>query len=278
MAQALPPPPFDVRLMNMTATVLFLGFGVFALGAAVWWVMRNPAFAVGRIVVQGDLAHNSAATLREHVAPRLDGNFFTIDLERTREAFLSAPWVRSATVQREFPNRLRVVIQEHQAVAYWGPASDSTLLNPQGEVFEAEGGDEEDDLPRLQGPAADAPVVLAMYRRLEPVFAPLGMDVEELALSPRGGWRVRTDGDAVIELGGGTPEQVVARTQRFVRTVGEVAAKYGRKPDALEGADLRHTDGYAVRLRGVTTVTAEQAARAPQAPRARPAAHAAGRR
>ncbi|MBF9264914.1 cell division protein FtsQ, partial [Acidovorax cattleyae] len=44
------------------------------------------------------------------------------------------------------------------------------------------------------------------------------------------------------------------RTKRFVRTVARVAAQYGRRPDALESADLRHPDGYALRLRGVTTV------------------------
>lgn len=265
MAQALPAPPFDVRLMNTTATVLFLGCGLLALAAGAWWVLRHPAFAVGRIVVQGEMAHNSAATLRAHVGPQLDGNFFTIDLARTRDAFMTAPWVRSATVQREFPNRLRVVLQEHRAVAYWGPESESSLLDTQGEVFEAEGGDEEDDLPRLQGPQAQAREVLAMYRRLGPVFEPLGMEISDLALSVRGGWRVETDSGAVVEIGGGTAEEVVARAQQFVRTLGQVAAKYGRQPDALEGADLRHADGYAVRLRGVTTVTAEQAAR-PQRP------------
>jgi cell division protein FtsQ len=37
-----------------------------------------------------------------------------------------------------------------------------------------------------------------------------------------------------------------------------VTSRYGRKPDALESADLRHVDGYAIRLRGVTTVALDQ--------------------
>jgi cell division protein FtsQ len=32
-----------------------------------------------------------------------------------------------------------------------------------------------------------------------------------------------------------------------------VTAKYGRRPEALVAADLRYSDGYAVRLRGVAT-------------------------
>jgi len=62
-------------------------------------------------------------------------------------------------------------------------------------------------------------------------------------------------------LGGGTPQEVVERTQRFARTLTQVAAQYQRRADALESADLRHAGGYALRLRGVTTVTAQAAAK-----------------
>jgi len=76
-------------------------------------------------------------------------------------------------------------------------------------------------------------------------------------------------GEALVELGGGTPGEVVQRTQRFVRTLTQVAAQYRRRADTLESADLRHPDGYAVRLRGVTTVSPEAAAKAVAAKPAR---------
>ena len=34
-------------------------------------------------------------------------------------------------------------------------------------------------------------------------------------------------------------------------------SRYDRRPDAVETADLRHADGYALRLRGVSTVVNE---------------------
>ncbi|HEY1229254.1 MAG TPA: cell division protein FtsQ, partial [Ramlibacter sp.] len=49
-------------------------------------------------------------------------------------------------------------------------------------------------------------------------------------------------------------EEVAARAQRFLTSVRQVAGHYGRTLDSLEGADLRHKDAYALRLRGVTTV------------------------
>ena len=78
------------------------------------------------------------------------------------------PWVRQAMVRREFPNRLRVQLQEHRAVALWGSEAESRLVNNFGEVFEANVGDvEQDGLPRLAGPDGQSAQVLAMYRALQ---------------------------------------------------------------------------------------------------------------
>src|SRR6266487_378556 len=102
------PVPFDVKLMNMTATVLLAACLVLLVAAGSWWALRHPLFAIVGIKVQGDVAHNNAVTLRANVAPRLAGNFFTVNLAKAREAFEAVPWVRKAVVRREFPNRLRV--------------------------------------------------------------------------------------------------------------------------------------------------------------------------
>ncbi|RYF17625.1 MAG: cell division protein FtsQ/DivIB [Comamonadaceae bacterium] len=247
------PLPLDVRLMNITATVLFAACGLLLVAALGWWALRHPLFAIGGIVVQGDLAHNSAATLRANVAPRLAGNFFTVDLRQAREAFQEVPWVRHAVVRRQFPNRLRVELLEHEALAFWGD-SESRLVNTQGEVFEANPGDVEDEgMPRLSGPEGTAPMVLAMYRGLQPLLEKLDLGIEQMVLTGRGGWTMHLDSGAVVELGRGTTEEVLARGQRFAQTLTQVSAKYGRRPEALVTADLRHADGYAVKLRGVST-------------------------
>ncbi|MFI4927487.1 MAG: cell division protein FtsQ/DivIB [Burkholderiales bacterium] len=248
------PVPLDVRLMNITATVLFVACGLLLAGALGWWAVRNPMFAIRGIVVQGDTGHNSAATLRANVLPRLRGNFFTVDLQKTREAFEAVPWVRHAIVKRQFPNKLRVQLEEQEAEALWGADSESRLVNTFGEVFEANPGDvEQDEMPRLVGPDGTAAQVLAMYRGLKPMLEKLDLGIDQVALSGRGGWTLTLDSGATVELGRGATEEVLARSQRFAATLTQVTAKYGRRPEALVTADLRHTDGYAVKLRGVTT-------------------------
>ena len=73
-----------------------------------------------------------------------------------------------------------------------------------------------------------------------------------------GSWQATLSTGAVIELGRGSGDEVKARTERFLRSVRQVAAQYGRSVDSVESADLRHADAYALRLRGVT-VAAEGA-------------------
>lgn len=252
------PTPLDVKLMNITAYALFAGFMVLLVGTVTVWAAGHPWFAVRGITVTGQVSHTNVAMLRATVAPRLTGTFFTLDISAARQAFESIGWVRQAQVHREFPNKLKVTLEEHQAVAYWGRESESTLVNSFGEVYEANVGEvDQDTLPRLSGPDGTAAKVLVMDQTLQPHFAALNLTIEQLDMTPHGGWRVRLDTDGVIELGSGTTEQVLARTDRFLKTLTQVVARYGRTPEALETADLRHEDGYAIRLRGVSTLVAD---------------------
>ncbi len=246
--------PLDAKLMNMTAVVLFTVFVAMGGYKVVGWLARMPLFDLAGITVTGDVSHNNALTLRANVAPRLAGTFFSVDLGRVRAAFEAVPWVRRAVVRRDFPNRLKVILQEHQAVAYWGSDSDLRLVNSFGEVFEANVGEvEQDMLPRLNGPDGQSAEVLAMYRTLAPQFDAMDLPLDVLELSGRGNWHVRLDSGAEIDLGRGTLDEVGGRTRRFLQTLTQVTTRYGRRGDALESADLRHENGYAIRLRGVST-------------------------
>ncbi|PPE68548.1 cell division protein FtsQ/DivIB [Caldimonas thermodepolymerans] len=244
--------PLDIRLMNATAAVLSAAAVLAFVWMAVTWVTRWPVFAIRAVRIEGDVTRNSASTIRANAVPKLAGNFFTIDLERAQRAFESVPWVRRARVQRVWPDRLAVHLEEHRPAAYWG---EDRLVNTFGEVFDANLGDVEDeDLPTLRGPEGSAAQVLALYRRLTPVIARLDTRIDTLVLSARGSWRAELDDGGRIEIGRGEPDEVLARVERFVATWYQVSARY---PGPLQYADLRHHNGYAVRIKGVTTTVPE---------------------
>ena len=254
--------PVDVRLMNAIAGVVFALAIVALLAAGVAWAARRPQFQFGDVRLEGDLQRNSVTTVRANAMPHLRGNFFTMDLAQTRAAFEQVPWVRHATVRRLWPNRLVVSLEEHQPVALWeGDENSDKMVNSHGEVFEANVGDVEDDsLPQFAGPDGTSGQVLDMYRRLQPLFATMDTEMTALRLSGRGSWKADLDDGAAVELGRGTQDEVVERTQRFIRTLPQVLHKFNAP---LESADLRHAEGYAVKLKGLS-VNAD--AKQPQQP------------
>ena len=127
-------------------------------------------------------------------------------------------------------------------------------------LFLGAGGHVRKDLPVLLAPANPAPglsaTMLEMLHTLQKALAPLG-DIDTLKLTERGSWSVELDNDATIELGRGGLEEVLARADRFVRTLPELKRQY---PAPLAHADLRYPEGYAVKLRGLTTLQEGQKA------------------
>jgi len=249
------PLPTDVRLMRMATAWLVVVFVVLALAGLAGWLLRHPTFEVQVITVQGEVDRNNAFTFRTQVLPKLKGNFFSIDLEQTRQAFEAVPWVRMAIVHRDFPNRLRAVLLEHHPIAIWGEEGANTMVNEQGQVFEASLEDSDAErLPRMKGPERGSLEVARMYLALNPRFKESDMTIEMIELTPRGSWRVETNNGAWIELGQGTTTELTQKLAVFLTTLSQVTASYQRTPTALISADLRHKNGYALHLQGVTTV------------------------
>lgn len=254
--------PSDIRLMNAVSALLVAAVVITAAWGVVRWVVRLPAFNLRGIQVEGDVSRNSVASLRANALPRLHGSFLSLNLKDGRAAFEAVPWVRHAQLTRVWPMRLRVNLEEHRAAAYWeqrvdgadaatDAAAERALVNSFGEVFQANLGDVEDEtLPVLAGPAHAAGSMLEMWRGLSPAAEKLGESIERLDLSGRGSWRATLGSGAVVELGRGSGPDVVERFGRFAQSITQVTAQY-RSP--LQSADLRHADGYAVKLRGVTT-------------------------
>lgn len=245
------PLPADVRVMNAVAAALFALAGLAVVVAGVVWAARHPLWTLQGIVLRGDVEHQNAVTVRALVVPHLRGTFLTLDLAAARERFEALPWVREAVVERQFPNRLRVTLREHEPLAWWGEPGGGRLVSVRGEVFEADPDDPAaDHWSTLHGPAGEAEAVVSMYRRLQPLVERLGRDIGRLELSGRGSWRLTLDSGAPIELGRGDAE-ALARLQRFVTTQAALRARYG--PRDIVSADLRYPNGYALQLRGVTT-------------------------
>lgn len=245
-------------MMQGTATLFMLVAGLVVAAGVVWRAMHLSVFAISRIDVAGETAHMTEAGLRVHVLPKLKGNFFTMQLEQAREVFQAQPWVKQAVVRRTFPNRLLVQVQEHQEVAYWGnDESNYRLLSSEGIVFDANPDEAlREDLPVLNGPDEVAAQVLNTYRTLNPLFIPMHGRIARLSVDARGSWSLALDQDTQLALGNAPSDELARRVKQFVHTIGPVVSRYDKGISDVLYADLRYRSGYALRLKGLTTLDA----------------------
>jgi len=251
--------------MNAIASAVFVIAGAGVLAAGLLWLMRSPIFPIRSIQLDGDLARNSVPTIRANAAPRLAGNFFSVDLQAGREAFEAVPWVRRAVVRRVWPTGWRCAWR-NTARSRCGRASppiraataSSTLRRGlRGQCRRCR----DERLPSLAAPTAARPRCWLVPARAAGLRAAGAATRAAAAVGPRivaRRARQRRRG----RTRRGSEDELVARTERFVRTLTQVTARW-QAP--LEYADLRHADGYAVRLRGVGTTPPPAGGKAPRA-------------
>lgn len=233
------------QLMNLIADLLFFAAAL-ALGYAVTLgLARLPFFPLRAVTVVSALREVTPTQIEYAAQTALAGNFFTVNLDAVRAAFEKLPWVRRAEVRRRWPDGIELAIEEHVAAARWKQAdgAEARLVNREGEVFAAASSEQ---LPLFVGPEGTAPLVLARYRELQPLLAPIGRQPQGVSLSPRQAWQVKLDDGVLLELGRDQAKsRINERLQRFTAVYGQAAERLKARADVI---DLRYPNGFAMRV------------------------------
>jgi cell division protein FtsQ len=221
-------------LRSIANTMIVLSVCAVLYGA-VYYATHLPGLFPLQSVRLSDVPQRvAAADVLQVVRNEVQGNFFTVDIERLRQSLEKLPWVRNVSIRREFPHRLAVRLEEHQALARWNNAA---LLNQQGEVFAAKS---EQVLPSFTGQDGSAAEVTQQYAQFSRQLAALDLQVTRLALSPRHAWQLRLSNGMVLELG---REDMQQRLARFVEVYPYSLATMQSK---VKYVDLRYRNGFAV--------------------------------
>lgn len=244
----------DVRALNASASGLVAAVVLALIASGVWWISQRPMFTLRTVTVESmygmELKHVNKLTLRAGVVGRIRGNFFTTNLEQVRTAFESVPWVRRATVRREWPDQLIVEIEEHEPLGTWG--EDGRLLSVKGDVFTANLAEADEDraLPELDGPEGSEKEVLARFAELRAWFAPLRLAPGKLSLSSRYAWTVKLDNGMSVALGREQDRTTLkTRVDRLVKIYPQLSRLL---PDGIQSVDMRYPNGLALTAAGLT--------------------------
>lgn len=246
----------DVRLLNLMANLLYTASaGALAIGLGVWAVSQ-PAFALRAMVIEPTvtghpLRHVDDTLLRSLGVHRVEGTFFTVNLDEVRSAVEGVPWVRKAHVRRIWPHALHVGIEEHEPLAKW---VDERLVNRHGELFSANLAEAEEtgSLVSFNGPPGSEALITRRFGELQRALLPLAWRVESLVLSPRYAWTARLDNGVELILGREQGRPIVERVDQFVDLYPQVQQRLNRDADRV---DLRYPDGFALRVPGALDTT-----------------------
>ena len=247
--------PMDIKFINGVVSVL-IGVFLFLIALSGFeYFIKNSMKSLNTISIKGNMPHGDISSIRNIVTTNISGNFYSLNLLKTKQIFESIPWVDQAIVKRVYPNQIEVKLSEYKAKAIWGARDDMKLVDEVGVIFEANTEDDEyDQMPQLIGPEGQGKLMLDMYKDISMAFSPIKNKLKILELNTRGSWVAVLDGGAHIELGRGPTIDVIDRASKFSISAEKMLTKLNKNSMDIQYVDLRHSEGYALRMQGVSTV------------------------
>ncbi|HET7267712.1 MAG TPA: cell division protein FtsQ/DivIB [Oleiagrimonas sp.] len=224
-----------VRLIGWLVALVLVALPL--VGLMQGW-FASSSWPIRKLTVHAEYDHVSAEAIRAAVLPTIGEGFFATRLERVQDALDALPWVASAQARKRWPDTLVITIHERQPFAHWDKRQ---LVDRRGKLFSVPDAAEVTGLPHLSGPQGRLHDVLEFYSRVGHKLQSVGLHITGAHLDSRGGWRLDLANGAQLVIGRVEPRQ---RLARFISVYRELA---GTHKQAFTYADLRYTNGFAVR-------------------------------
>lgn len=244
-----------------TLPVLFAGAVVIYGGLLLKDIEMPTVLPVNHVAVIGDLNFMDKNVIESIVKNKINGGYFTLDLNNIRASLMQQPWIKNVSLRRQWPAGLDVIITEQMPVAYW---NDDGYINDAGEVFKPEKINRQLNLPKLNGPEGHHNNVWKFMNVLYQEMALLEFEVVRLDLDDRRSWQmvvskyekpVAANGEMSsqkidVKLGRFETEK---RLKRFVRILPSLAVGHGSDNKNLTNKmikviDMRYPNGFAVQM------------------------------
>lgn len=185
------------------------------------------------------LTASQYSMLQQAIGEKASGNYFTADLQSLRNIAMGLSWVDEVSVERSWPQSITVTALPKQAVAKFGT---ERLVDAKGDVFVPADPElaEVESLVTLQGNKSQAPVIMQQMQQINNWYAPLGIKVVDIILTPRMTWLVRfDDGLRVIVDNENTAQKLMTLSQLLANQLSD-------KREDIQAVDLRYRNGFTI--------------------------------
>lgn len=225
---------------------LLLALGLVALAIAAWGLTRSPLLDLDHVRVDGVTGADAAAVL-DVAALETGTAMFDLDLGSAETAVGELAWVKSASVEREWPGTVRITVTLRVGVVVLADADSRWVVDDEGVVIGP--ADDDSGLPVVAwtvtepvgGAERDALPAIAVARAIP---EDLRRWVDAVTMQPRVG-----DGPVVLGL------DLVGAARVELGGPDLVEDKLAGVRAVLQGADLACIDVIDVTVADLTTVT-----------------------
>ena len=193
---------------------------------------------IRHVDISTDAQYIPIQKLKSIVKDNVHGGFFSLKTAQLENALAQLPWVESSAIQRDWPDKLKVIINERQPLARWGSKG---VVDKSGQLFFPAVASIPQTLPTIYGPIERLADVVGLYQQLASLTQSVSLNLAVLSLDDRGSWQLVLSKGTQVILG---REDMLQRYKRFVSLYPRIIAKSSRKALTV---DLRYPNGLAVK-------------------------------
>lgn len=228
------------------AGIIFL---LMVLGAIAWsgwivigWMKDASRMPLSKLVVTGERHVTTNDDIRQSIlALGAPGTFMTQDVDVIQKQIERLPWIKQASVRKQWPDELKIHVVEYVPVARW---NDMRLVDAEGKPFSVPAGRTvPPNMPLLYGPEGGEPDVLEGYRTMSKTLAASRYVLKSVSMTARHSWQLGLDNGIRLELGRDNPEQ---RLSRFIELYPALLQQGLAQNQRVSYVDLRYDSGAAV--------------------------------
>jgi len=199
-------------------------------------------FPLVTVKVAANYHHVTHAELEGVLAKYASSSFFSLPVRQLQNELNQLTWVDSASVERVWPDTLKIKLIEKKPVAIWG----TSLLTEDGNLFKPNKLPQDLNIPHVDGPIEQFQEVLQVYEKLSKILSSYGLSVSRLRLRDNQSWVLSLANGAKIYLG---KKELESRLLRFCKAY---PAVFAEKEEQLASVDLRYPRGMAVQWKQQT--------------------------
>ena len=208
----------------------------------VGWMEDAQRLPLSRLVVTGERHYTRNDDIRQSIlALGPPGTFMTQDVNIIQQQIERLPWIKQASVRKQWPDELKIHLVEYVPIARW---NDQHMVDAEGNSFSVPAErTSKQTLPMLSGPEGSENEVLQGYRDMGVVLAKDKFTLKQAAMTARRSWQLTLNNGIKLNLGRG---DTMKRLDRFVELYPVLQQQAQADNKRISYVDLRYDSGAAV--------------------------------